>query len=342
MLLTTSSGAFQGAYDRFMIDIFNLDPGAYASILVVAKAEGFSTEGNVLYESLIMAIPLAMAFMFPAWSAFNAGEIKGAGGFRAQIKQVVLAEIVCIILALLLYASISRAIPVEWYKSITWIFWNTDAYPIAVAPYFGFLVAMIYENPLPMLIIFITLQAWFWMWFPNITLAVSRTMLAKSFDRVFPEKLAAVHPRTRAPWVAIIVIMVIAWIFVGLFAYTPFDQFILAAPLVSIVGFAGTALAGMIMPWRRKELYKASPISKHEIGRIPTITIAGAVWVIFTIIVLILFAREPRLFFVEGWLAWVYLIGMYAVGALLYFGYKAYRKTQGIDISLAYKEIPVE
>jgi amino acid transporter len=283
-----------------------------------------------------------MAFMFPAWSAFNAGEIKGAGGFKAQMIQVVLAEIVCIILALLLYASISRVIPVDWYKSVTWLFWNTDAYPIAVAPYFGFLVAMIYENPIPMLIIFITLQAWFWMWFVNITLAVSRTMLAMSFDRVFPEKLAAVHPRTRAPWVAIIVIMIIAWVFVGLFAYTPFDQFILAAPLVSIVGFAGTALAGMIMPWRRKALYKASPISKHEIGGIPTISIAGAVWIIFTIAVLILFARETRLFFVEGWLAWAYLIGMYVLGAIIYFGYKAKRKAQGIDVELAYKEIPVE
>ena len=37
-----------------------------------------------------MSIPLALAFMYPSWSAFNAGEIKGAGALKSQI--VVAAE----------------------------------------------------------------------------------------------------------------------------------------------------------------------------------------------------------------------------------------------------------
>ena len=57
------------------------------------------------------------------------------------------------------------------------------------------------------------------------------------------------------------------------------------------------------MPWKRKDLYKASPVSKYEIAKIPAITIAGAIWIAFSILVVVLFAREPRLFFVQGWVA---------------------------------------
>jgi amino acid transporter len=193
-----------------------------------------------------------------------------------------------------------------------------------------------------MLIVFITLQAWFWMWYVNINLAVSRTMLAMAFDREFPEKIAEVHPKTRAPWIAIIVIMLFGFVFVALFAYTSFSSLILGASLVTIVGFGGTALAALVMPWRRRDLYKSSPIGSIEVGKVPTLSIAGLIWIIFTIIALYIFATEPRVFFVSGWIAWAFLIGMYALALLFYLGYKLYRGRQGINVNLLYKEIPVE
>jgi len=151
-----------------------------------------------------------------------------------------------------------------------------------------------------------------------------------------------VHPRTRAPWIAIIVIMLLVFVFVALLAYTNFSSLILAASLVTIVGFAGTALAAFVMPWRRRDLCKSSPIGSVEVGKVPTLSIAGLIWIIFTIITLYIFATEPRVFFVSGWIAWAYLIGMYALATLFYLGYKLYRGRQGINVNLLYKEIPVE
>lgn len=343
LLLTTTQAAFEQGFNSFWVDVFGLPPNMYQTVFETAQASGFSRAGNVGWESLIMGIPLAMAFMFPAWSAYNAGEIKGAGGFRSQIYQVVVAEIASIIIALALYTGLVHMVGVDWYASITWLFWNARAsYPIPIAPYFGFLAAMIYKNPIPMLIVFITLQAWFWMWYVNINLAVSRTMLAMAFDREFPEKIAEVHPKTRAPWIAIIVIMLFGFVFVALFAYTSFSSLILGASLVTIVGFGGTALAALVMPWRRRDLYKSSPIGSIEVGKVPTLSIAGLIWIIFTIIALYIFATEPRVFFVSGWIAWAFLIGMYALALLFYLGYKLYRGRQGINVNLLYKEIPVE
>jgi amino acid transporter len=343
LLLTTTQAAFQQGYNSFWVNVFGLQPNMYQTIMDTALSKGYSPSPNVGWESMIIVIPLAMTFMFPAWSCYNAGEIKGAGGFRSQIYQVVVAEIVSVIIALALYTGVASMVGDSWYKAVTWLFWtNAASYPLPIAPYFGFLAAMIYTNPLPMLVVFITLQCWFWMWYPNITLAVSRTMLAMAFDRELPARLADVHPRTRAPWIAIVVIMLFGFVFVALFAYTTFSQLILAASLVSILGLAGSALAALIMPWKRKDLYNSSPISKYELGKIPTISIAGAIWLIFTVITVYIFATEPRVFFISGWVAWAYLIGMYVVAALFYFGYKLYRRSQGFKTDLLYKQIPVE
>ncbi len=38
----------------------------------------------------------------------------------------------------------------------------------------------------------------------------------------------------------------------------------------------------------------------------------------------------------------IFMLAMYALAAILYFGFKAYRKRQGIDIDKVYEEIPVE
>ncbi len=346
MLLTTSQAAFEQGFNNFWVNVFGMQPAQYQAVAQIAEANGYSgflsQHSNSGWETLIIGMPLALTFMFPAWSAFNAGEIKGASGFRAQMFQVVLAEIVSVVIALALYTGIASMVGDAWYKQISWLYWNNPAsYPFPVGPYFGFLSAMIFTNPIPMLVVFVTLQAWFWMWYPNIGIGVSRTMLAMAFDRELPSKLADVDPRTRAPWVAILVCGAAAMVFVALFAYANFSQYVLAASLVSILGFAGTALAAVVMPWRRRELYKSSPISRYELGGIPTLTIAGLIWLIFSVITVFIFLTEPRVF-LSTTNAWIYLIGMYVLAALLYFAFRIYNRRRNIRVDLLYREIPVE
>jgi hypothetical protein len=38
----------------------------------------------------------------------------------------------------------------------------------------------------------------------------------------------------------------------------------------------------------------------------------------------------------------VFMIAMYGMAAVLFFGFSSYRKRQGIDVDKVYKEIPVE
>ena len=47
------------------------------------------------------------------------------------------------------------------------------------------------------------------------------------------------------------------------------------------ITFFGTAIAAIILPWRKKELYQNSPIARYKVAGIPLITIPGPITALF-------------------------------------------------------------
>ena len=92
--------------------------------------------------------------------------------------------------------------------------------------------------------------------------AASRAMFAWSFDRLVPEKLSEVHPRYNSPWVAVIVVAVIAEVFLVLYHVQVFKfltpalayYFVFAVSLYvlwNLATLAGVAIGGAIGDPRR-------------------------------------------------------------------------------------------
>lgn len=333
---------FPAAFSGFATSVFGKDPGAYQLLLKKAYELGFTATAAPPSEAFIVSIPFAIGSMAIAWSAFNAGEIKGAASLRGQVYQVVLASITAAILSFVLYYAIVFTAGDEWYRAASWMYWThgADYSQIAgpVAPYFGLILGILfYKNAIGLLAVFIAFQAWFWMWYPNIQVAVSRYMLALSFDRVFPASLGAVHPRWRTPHVAILVVFVLALLWSWVFSFPEYFRLAALVSLVGIIGYAGSGLAGALLPWRRKDLFQSSPASKHG----PLIILSGLVWVIYSIICAVLYLGDAR-FFVYDPTAVGMFVATFLSAIVVYFAFSAYRKRQGIDVSRAYREIPVE
>lgn len=79
--------------------------------------------------------------------------------------------------------------------------------------------------------------------------------------------------------------------------------------------------------------------------RMPLITLAGLVFVLFLNWLLIEWLWDPNLFYGIGWVnvsSMVFMLFNYALGAAIYFGFNAYRRRQGIDVNKVYQAIPVE
>jgi hypothetical protein len=94
-------------------------------------------------------------------------------------------------------------------------------------------------------------------------------------------------------------------------------------------------------------LFNLSPASEQRIAGIPVMSITGAVAAVFLAVVLYMLWNDEiaagPLFTADGvrgefWL----LVGVVVFGIVWYLGNKAYRRNQGIDTSLAFKQIPIE
>jgi hypothetical protein len=77
----------------------------------------------------------------------------------------------------------------------------------------------------------------------------------------------------------------------------------------------------------------------------PTITFAGLVFLPFLDWLLVDWIWDPDFLYGIGWQntsSMVFMFANYALAAVIFFGFNAYRRRQGIDVDKVYKEIPVE
>jgi basic amino acid/polyamine antiporter, APA family len=173
-------------------------------------------------------------------------------------------------------------------------------------------------------------------------LSSTRVIFAAAFDRVLPEKVADVSEKRHVP-VWALVLMLVPSIAVGaLYAYTSkFSTYILDATLVIAVTFFGTAIAAMILPYRKKSLYANSPIARYKLLGLPLITVTGFITAAFLGFNLWHWFTND-LYAVNNSESLWFMGIMYGLALIIYVVAKIYRKRQGIDLSAVYKEIPVE
>src|SRR5438876_649589 len=115
------------------------------------------------------------------------------------------------------------------------------------------------------------------------------------------------------------------------------------APLIAIT-FLGTVVAAAILPWRRKDIFENSPISRFRIAGIPVITITGVVSAIFLLFMLAEWSFNDvygTSFKING-ASPKYFLATYLVAIAIYVVARVVRKRQGIDLSRIHREIPVE
>lgn len=179
-------------------------------------------------------------------------------------------------------------------------------------------------------------------WLPQTMLLVSRSMFAWSFDRILPARLSYVDARTRSPVIAIAIVTLLAIASTAIYAFT--DWFSAISVLLGLsLTLLVTAVGGIMLPFRQREMVDNSPYSRR-IGGLPVVSIVAFVALVgFSLGVAVILwdpgsgaslsANPGKL-----WLC----LGIYAVALGIYFVSRAARRRQGIDLALAYRELPPE
>jgi basic amino acid/polyamine antiporter, APA family len=188
------------------------------------------------------------------------------------------------------------------------------------------------------------MNAWFWIWPTNNWVQSIRMMFSMSFDRMLPGWLGAVHRRTRTPLNAIVFVTIGCLVMGWVYLYTPFWKFTLDCTVGSCAAFFASTIAGTIMPYRKrvKAIWQASPASKYKVGSVPVITIAGVLAIVFYWIPTYFLWISDKRYGVNDPLSAGFMIGSFLSGGILYYIIKWYRKRQGVDTELLYREVPYQ
>ena len=111
-------------------------------------------------------------------------------------------------------------------------------------------------------------------------------------------------------------------------------------PLTAIT-FAGSAIAPVIFPWRRPDIYNASPIACYKVAGLPVITVAAILFLgILGFALYEWFTND--LYAVNGRDSLLYMGSFYVLAIAIYLGSRVYRRNQGINMKMVHSEIPVE
>jgi amino acid transporter len=199
---------------------------------------------------------------------------------------------------------------------------------------------MLTDNPTILWLIAITWTAAVLSAIIPIFTAVSRSFFAWSFDRIMPGKFATVHGRYGTPTYTVIMISIIAEIALILSNYTSFLTFASGVGIAFMLGFVFVAIAAIVFPFIRKDIYSSSP-ANIQIGPVPLISIAGFVSLVWYLVMEYFLISNP-LYGANIPPTWIAIAFTILVPVIIYIGANFYRKREGISLELALKEIPPE
>jgi len=241
----------------------------------------------------------------------------------------------------------------KWYMAANGAWWNyawgyTDVLPpLPVWPYPALLAGFLTSSRALQFIVVLAMSAWWFGWSGTVFLSSTRVIFAAAFDRLLPEKVAEVEPRSRTPIYALMLMVIPSLVVGALFAWNIFNfqTLTLCSTLVIAVTYLGSTIAAILLPYIKPDLYQASPITKYKVFSIPLITVAGVIFGGFLVFLLYEWIIDPNALYgigISNTSSVIFMAALYLLALVIYLGFKFYRKRQGIDIDKIYEEIPVE
>jgi len=356
LLLFNSQSDFQNAFNREAASLFGASGNAYQATIDAASKGGFagSDFGHFDFGPVLLLMPwLAFYLLWPNWGATLYGEVRGAKDVRKPFWSMFWGLWVTVGLVALVIVLIVKTMGWNFYQSANAAYWNTiyvpgsPAPPVGIWPYPVMMAGWLVDNHLFQAALIVVMGLWFFGWAGTLFLSSTRVIFAAAFDRVLPAWAANISAKRRVPYGSLVLMIVPSLVISWIYAYRPtFTSVFLDATAVLALTFLATVVAAVILPWRRKDLYDASPIARWKVAGIPAITVVGVITGLFLLFMLwewsfnsadlygTTFSSTPNSVY--------YFLGSYAVAVVIYVVARVVRSRQGIDLRRIHHEIPVE
>lgn len=326
----TSHSSFKHAIDK---------QSSYNGVITAAHQAGFHSPSswNQFTPTLNSVALISLTTLFVMFSAYAGGEVRNVRRSvpYAIYGSAIIGGIVFLAMALVAVHSWGN----DFIASSNFLSANApDNYHLASAPSFNFFAVAAHESTFWAVVVngSFVLLIYGNLIFGFITL--SRCLFAWSFDRILPQSIARVNARTHTPVNAIMVLTMANLVALIWYTFEGNVTFLGGATMGFISTFLTTALAAVVFPYVRRNLYRASP-AKIEVLGVPLITIAGVASIIMLGAMVYAFLSNDT-FGANSTRGLEFFGGLWVVGFVLFYIARTVRRREGIDIDTAFAELP--
>jgi APA family basic amino acid/polyamine antiporter len=343
LLLVSSHASFISSFDTATHKIFGVNGGYAATTKAAAKA-GYvapSLSFGPLGPTMLLVPMMMFYLLWPNWGTTLYGEIRGASDFRRVFSGMFIGLWITVALSVVLLLLFAKTFGWAFYQDANATYWTgTSAIPIF--PYPVMMAGWLVNNAAFQVILILLMSLWFFGWVGTLFLSSTRVIFAAAFDRVLPDAAAQVSEKRRVPVASLFLMLLPAVGLSAIYAYSStFRTYTLDATLVIAVTYLFSAIAVVILPWRKPDLWFASPASKVKLLGVPVVPVAGVVTIGLLGYNLYEWLSDD-VYGVNAHDSLIYMGAMYVLAIVIYVGARIVRNRQGIDLGLINKEIPVE
>jgi len=348
VLTFTSRDGFVQAWNNLATQYGSLDYDAF-----LAAAKGAMEEAGKLlpttwnwFDTLGVMVAGSWLFAYSYCITFIAGEVKRPDKsiILGNLFAILVPAIFMLWLAIVLY----RTVGFQFLSATAFVDENLGTelagYALPWSPHFVGLAAVVTQNPILVILMagsFILFNLW---WVALSYLAFPRILFAWGMDRMGPRWFTDINPRWASPVKNHILCFILGELGILLYVLWQEQMSGLSVTGLEIVSVFGvTAIAATIFPFVKKikHIWQASPYNKWRFLGIPAVTIGGIVNLIYLAILFYFFIVMPDL---EGLAigSLIFYLVIWGLGIAWYLFWKWRNKEVGIDVGMAYDELPPE
>jgi basic amino acid/polyamine antiporter, APA family len=343
LLLFHSHSSFVSSFNTEAHKIFGVN-NAYAATNAAAAKDGF-TAPSMSFGPLgptMLLVPAMMFFiLWPNWGATLYGEIRGASDFRRVFTGMFSGLWITVALTVIFLLLVAKTFGWAFYQNANAAAYNVNS-PIPVWPYPVMFASWLVHNTAFQAILILVMSLWFFGWVGTLFLSSTRVIFAAAFDRVLPDRAAEVSEKRKVPLYSLVLMLLPAVGLSAVYAYSSnFRTYTLDAVLVIAVTYLFSAIAVVLLPWLKPDLWRASPASRIKVLGVPIVPLSGLITVALLVFNLYEWLTNGN-YFVNNKQSLLFMGAMYLLAIIVYVVARVVRRRQGIDLGLINKEIPVE
>lgn len=344
VLAVGGHGAFVASVDRYGEHLFGVRDAYRAALVAGSPAPGAPAPGLGLTPlgPSMRLVPMMMFYLLWANTGSTLyGEVRQAGEFRRVLTGMLAGLWASVVLSVVFIALAAKTFGWGFYNAVD-AAWAQGKGTFGIFPYPAMMAGWLVHNQAFQVALVLLMSLWFFGWAGTLFLGSTRVIFAAAHDGVLPRVLARVSPRHAVPVGALGFMLLPAVGVSALYAYWPrFGTFTLDAVLVIAVTYLFSAFVAVILPWRRPELWAASPASRVKLLGVPVVPACGLATMGLIGFNLYEWLSSPA-YGVNNPISLIFMGALYVLAAGVYAASARARRHRGGDLAAVFRTVPTE